>query len=270
MKNLTIRAVIFDWAGTTVDHGCFAPVAPFIAALASMDVAISPAEARVPMGLHKRDHLLALLNDASIASRFRERHHRDWNEGDIDRMFTTFVTAQLTSIREHATLIPGVLETAAELRNRGIGIGGTTGYFREAARIIMDMAAEQGYQPDLALTPEDVTGGGRPWPWMIYRILEHLRVCPAACAVKIGDTIPDMEEGRNAGVWTIGVLHTGSLVGLTATELQALPGEVRQAKISHARRTLMRAGAHLVIDSVADVPTLIDDLNARLATGDCP
>lgn len=267
---VTIRAVMFDWAGTTVDHGCFAPVAPFMEAVAELGVSISSAEARKPMGLHKRDHLVAILSEPEIAARFRAVHQREWNQRDIDRMFERFITAQLTSIRSHAKLIPGVLDTVAELRRRGIGIGGTTGYFREAAKIVIELAAQQGYSPDLSLTPEDVAGGGRPWPWMIYRIMEHLRVCPPAAVLKIGDTIPDMEEGRNAGVWTFGVRRTGSEIGLTAEELDALPVDQRQAKLQHAESVLMGAGAHGVIDSVADVPALIDALNARLARGERP
>ncbi|MFN8371304.1 MAG: hypothetical protein U0694_00280 [Anaerolineae bacterium] len=32
----SLQAVIFDWAGTTVDYGCFAPVAVFIEVFAQM------------------------------------------------------------------------------------------------------------------------------------------------------------------------------------------------------------------------------------------
>ena len=33
-----IQLVVFDWAGTTVDHGCFAPVAAFIESFARFGV----------------------------------------------------------------------------------------------------------------------------------------------------------------------------------------------------------------------------------------
>ena len=38
----TIQGVIFDWAGTTVDFGCFAPVSAFVEAFrkAGIDVTL--------------------------------------------------------------------------------------------------------------------------------------------------------------------------------------------------------------------------------------
>ncbi len=64
---LRIRLVIFDWAGTTIDHGSLAPLAPFLRAFAEKGVEISPDEARGPMGLHKKDHIRALLQLPAVA-----------------------------------------------------------------------------------------------------------------------------------------------------------------------------------------------------------
>ncbi len=69
----TIRLVVFDWAGTTVDHGSFAPVTPFVEALARHGVRVTTAEARGPMGLHKRDHLVALFRLPSQRRRLEEQ-----------------------------------------------------------------------------------------------------------------------------------------------------------------------------------------------------
>ena len=55
------KLVIFDMAGTIIDHGCFAPISAFVRAFGSMGIEILVAEARGPMGLHKRDHIQTLL-----------------------------------------------------------------------------------------------------------------------------------------------------------------------------------------------------------------
>ena len=55
-----LQAVIFDWAGTTVDWGCQAPVLAFQKTFAEFSVPITSFEAREPMGLAKRDHVAAL------------------------------------------------------------------------------------------------------------------------------------------------------------------------------------------------------------------
>jgi phosphonoacetaldehyde hydrolase len=259
----SIRLVVFDWAGTTVDHGCFAPVTPFREALRRHGVEVSIAEARAPMGLQKRDHLRAILRAPDVAARWRASHQRDWTEDDVSRVYEgDFVPLQLECVERSSELVPGLLETVASLRARGIKIGTSTGYFAEAAELAYAAAARQGYVPDYNVHPGMVSAG-RPAPWMIFRNMEALGVYPPAAVLKIGDTIPDVEEGLAAGVWSVGVTRTGSDVGLTAEAFAALPAAEQQARLSAAAGTLRRAGAHAVIPSVQDLPDLIDHLETE-------
>ena len=56
-----IEAVIFDWAGTTVDYGCFAPVQVFIEVFRHVGIEPTMDEVRAPMGMLKRDHIKTML-----------------------------------------------------------------------------------------------------------------------------------------------------------------------------------------------------------------
>jgi phosphonoacetaldehyde hydrolase len=265
-----IRLVVFDWAGTTVDHGCFAPVAPFVEALAKHGVTISAAEARGPMGLDKKDHLRALLALPDAARQWRDAHGGlPPAEDDVDRVFADVVPLAIESVRAHSDVIEGTLEAVKDLRARGIAIGSTTGYFREAADVCFARAAEQGFAPDAAYGASDVPAA-RPAPWMVLRNMEQLGVYPSAHVLKVGDTVPDIEEGRNAGAWTAGVTATSNDVGLMAADLAALPPDERAHRIATVAKKLEAAGAHAVIESVRDVPALVDAINARLARGDRP
>jgi phosphonoacetaldehyde hydrolase len=270
MNPYTVRLVIFDWAGTTVDHGCFAPVAPFVDALAHFGVQVTLAEAREPMGVGKRDHLRAILSMPRVAELWRTVHGHPWSEADVDRVYQEqFIPRQLESVRQHCQLIPGVLESVAWLRERGIKIGTTTGYFAEAAESAWQAGAAQGYLPDHNVAPNEVPAG-RPAPWMIYRNMEALGIYPPVSVLKIGDTAPDIEEGLAAGVWSVGVTHTGSDVGCTAGEFAALAPAEREARANRACQKLLSAGAHFVVNSVADVPKLITYINGCLAEGELP
>lgn len=265
-----LRLVIFDWAGTTVDHGCFAPVAPFQELFTSRGVELSVAEAREPMGLGKRDHILAILSMPEVAARWKQACGQLPTDAELDQMFMTeFAPRQLACIPDCSELIPGVLECAAWLRKRGIKIGATTGYFREASDLVVAAANRQGFQPDAYCSAGDVSAG-RPAPWMIYRNMEALGVFPASAVIKVGDTVPDIREGLNAGTWSVGVAATGSDTGLTAAQLSSLAPADRNARVGAARYKLLAAGAHFVIDSVADLPDLIPKIEARLAAGERP
>jgi phosphonoacetaldehyde hydrolase len=264
-----IRLVIFDWAGTTVDFGCCAPVTAFVRAFADAGVPLTVAEARGPMGLHKKDHIRALLQQPAIAHRWQQAHGRSWRADDLEELYQRFIPLQLETIDRESTLIPGLLSCLAFLRERQIRIGATTGYFREAAERVYQAARRQGFVPDHSVCADEVPAG-RPLPWMVFRNMEALEIYPPAAVVKVGDTAPDMEEGRNAGVWTIGVIRTSSEVGLRQSELEALPAEEQRARLQAARIKLLDAGAHEIVDSVADLPERIPEVERRLGLGEKP
>lgn len=265
-----LKMVVFDWAGTTVDHGCFAPVVPFQELFRARGVDLTVAEAREPMGLGKRDHIAAVLKMPEVAARWKLAQGRLPTVAELDKMFAEeFTPRQLESVADCCELIPGLLECIARLRKRGLKIGATTGYFREAEVMVHAAAKRQGYEPDAHFSAGDVPAG-RPAPWMIYRNMEALGIYPPAAVVKVGDTVPDIEEGRNAGVWSLGVAATGSDMGLSAPQFASLAPADRNIRLGFARQKLLNAGAHFVIDSVADLPELLPEIEQRLAAGEQP
>jgi phosphonoacetaldehyde hydrolase len=93
----------------------------------------------------------------------------------------------------------------------------------------------------------------------------QLKVYPLAAIVKVGDTPADIAEGLNAGAWAVGVAATGNMVGLSQTDFDALSQIERHDRIAAGRAALIAAGAHYVIDSVADLEPVIETINERLA-----
>ena len=266
----SVGLVVFDWAGTTVDFGCFAPVAPFVGALRSMGIEVTHEQARRPMGLHKLDHLRALFEMPEIRQQWHRKFGRDFNEDDVVQLFDKeFIPRQLACIPEHSRLIDGLTDCVAALRRRGIRIGTTTGYFAEAAELVYQSAARQGYSPDANFHASDVPEG-RPAPWMIYRNMEATNVYPPWAVVKVGDTVPDILEATNAGCWAVGVTKTGSEVGLTPEEWEALSADEQQRRLAAAEEKLRSAGAHWVIESVADLPQLLDTIDENIRQGNRP
>ena len=170
-------------------------------------------------------------------------------------------------LAQYSAPIPGVVEAVRRSRDRGLKIGSTTGYTRPMLEILLRHAAGQGYAPDCALCPDDV-GAGRPLPWMIYECAVRMKVCPLEAIVKVGDTISDLEEGLNAGTWAVGVAQTGNMIGLTEEAWQAWPESERKKRLQDARGKLQAAGAHYVIDTLADFDGVVDQIEARLHAGE--
>jgi len=263
------QAAILDWAGTTVDYGCQAPTVVLHELFAERGVPVSVAEIRQYMGLLKKDQIRMICSIPRVQAAWSERHGSPPSEEDVAALFQEFIPRQLACLDRHSELIPGTVETVNRLRARGMKIGTTTGYTRPMLDIVLRNAMEQGYTPDATVCPEEA-GGGRPRPWMFYRNAILLQVDALEACVKIGDTVSDVQEGLNAGAWTIAVVETGNEVGLTEMELRALGGEERQALLQKARERLARAGAHYVVDSIADSDSVLDDIESRLHDGEAP
>lgn len=259
MPSQKIQLVVFDWAGTTVDHGCFAPVAAFIEAFRSNGVEATVAEARAPMGLHKMDHIRTMFQMERIAAQWKEVKGQDWTENDVKSIYETFMPFQMKMVEQYTDLVPGALDCFDWLKQKGIHIGSTTGYPRVVADVVIPVAAKNGYNPEVVLCADEVSQG-RPAPWMIYRNMEALNIFPPKAVVKVGDTIPDIHAGLNAGVHTVGVTQTSSEVGLTVDEFNALSAEEQTACLQKAENVLRGAGAEHIIQSIADLPALIESL----------
>lgn len=264
-----LRAVILDWAGTTQDFGSLAPVGAFMKVFASFGVPISMAQARGPMGIYKLDHIRAIAALPEVSDRWLLTHGSPCTEDDIQAMYLELVPIQEAVLPGFSDLIPGTVAAVAEIRARGYLVGSTTGYPRSVGEIAARIAAEQGYEPDAMVCADEVPAG-RPEPWMLLRAMESLRVFPPSAVVKVGDTKADIEEGMNAGTWTVGVTRTGNYVGLDRAELTSLPSEERARLITTAAEKLHRAGAHYLIGSIAELPPVLDDIEIRMALGERP
>lgn len=264
-----LQAVVLDWAGTIIDYGCFAPAVVFIEVFKRKGIDVSIAQVRQPMGLHKRDHIESLLKMESVAEQWQRKFGRPYTESDLDELYGDFIPLQLDCLAEYGDLIPGTQEAAWAFRNRGLKIGTSTGYNGEMLQIVIQEAQRRGFVPDSAVSASDVPAG-RPQPWMALLNAQILGTYPMEAIVKIGDTVPDIGEGLNAGMWTIGVAMTGNEVGLTESQILHLPADVRKTMRQRAYDTLRQAGAHYVVDSIADVPALLPEIERRLSVGERP
>lgn len=266
---MKLQAAIFDWAGTLVDFGSRAPIAALQSVFASAGVPIQIAEARESMGLAKKDHIRSILSIPRVREAWIAAHAVGPSEASVERLYADFVPSQTRVLENHAILIPGVVEAIARFRARDLKIGTTTGYNRAMLDFLLQRAAAQGFVPDCALCPDDVPAG-RPLPWMCFLTAIRLDVYPPSTCVKIGDTPVDIEEGRNAGMWTIGVTHSGNEVGLSEEEWNRLDAPTRYELLTKAEQRLSQSAAHFTAPSVADCDSIFDQIESRLSSGEKP
>ncbi|TVQ57248.1 MAG: phosphonoacetaldehyde hydrolase [Rhodobacteraceae bacterium] len=254
------KAVVFDWAGTMVDFGSFAPMGVFVEAFARFGVEVSIDEARAPMGMPKRDHIKAMLAGPRVAEAWAAARGHAPTDADVDAIYKVFVPMNEEVAATYATLVPGAGAAVETLRRMGLKIGSTTGYTRSIMERVLPVAAAQGYAPDNLVCSDDLPEG-RPGPLGMYKCFIDLRVYPPSTVVKVDDTEPGIAEGVAAGCLTVGVALSGNHVGKTPEELAAM-SETEIAPLREAAAaTLRAAGADHVIDTVADLPALLERLD---------
>ena len=264
-----IQAVLLDWAGTTMDYGCMAPAVVFVEVYKRQGVPITMEEARAPMGAHKRVHIQKISQLDTVRERWQQKHGRPPGEDDVDKMFADFVPLQIDCLSDYSEMIPGALEAVAAMRKRGMKIGSTTGYLRDMMAVNLRDAKRQGYEPDSTVCASDVPAG-RPYPYMCLQNVINLNVSPVAACVKVDDTVPGVEEGLNAGMWTIGLAVSGNEVGLPRAEVAKLEPSVLAARRQRAYTRMHQAGAHYVVDDITGVMPCLDDIERRMALGERP
>ena len=111
-----VEGVIFDWAGTTVDFGCFAPVNVFIDIFKNAGIEVTMEEARAPMGMLKIDHIRAMLSMPRISNLWEDQYGRAFTEQDVENLYAEFEPALLSSLKEYTDPIPEVVETVAIIK----------------------------------------------------------------------------------------------------------------------------------------------------------
>lgn len=264
-----LTAIVFDWAGTTVDHGSLAPAVAFQEVFRAFKMEITAAQAREPMGMAKRDHIRAILAMPPVASLWRAAHGRPYEEADVDELYRAFLPIQDRVLRQHSGVLAGIPEVVDACRRMGLKIGSTTGYNRALMEFVSASAKRQGYEPDCVVCPDDVPRG-RPAPYLLYQATMRLDVYPLWTVVVVDDTPIGIEAGRNAGCWTVGVTRTGNGVGLSQQEFHSLSPDAQQELCNQATGQLRDAGAHYAIESAADLVPVILDIERRLGCGESP
>lgn len=264
-----IQLVVFDWAGTTIDFGSCAPATAFAKIFAAHGVQVSDEEARRPMGLDKKDHLIAMLSTEEISKRWKDSTGTPWTDADVSQMYEQFVPFQLEAIKQYSQLVPQLLEVVRTLRAHEIKVGSTTGYFQAAADLVYRAASEQGFTPDANACADNVPKG-RPAPWMLYQVMQMLNVFPPRTVVAIGDTVADIEAGRNAGCWTVGICDSSSITGLSFDDYCQLDALAKAERLDTTASVFQSAGSHFAIATIEELPRVIRQINQRLAAGERP
>lgn len=267
-----VKAVILDWSGTTADKYVIAPARVFAEVFEREGVPISMSEAREPMGMRKDLHIATICNNPTIRQRWFDAKGRYPNQNDVNEMYKNFIPAQLKCLPNYTDLIPGAAESIKILRKEyGIKVGSTTGFIRSMVDILVEGAKKQGLEFDATVAGDEVINGSRPKPFMIYRNMDLMNVHPIQSVIKVDDTVSGVGEALEAGCWGVGVARYSNYMDINSFEEEkSFSAEEIEERTEKSREKLRKTGVHFVIDSIADLPAVVEEVNERLSRGEHP
>jgi phosphonoacetaldehyde hydrolase len=224
------------------------------------------------MGSKSSVHIGKVLEKEAVIKRWKAaKGGQEPNQQDVDRMVEKFIPQVLSSLQKYSNVIEGVSETVALLRREpfNLKIGSTTGYPQNVLNVLLNASSSQGFSPDASACLSEVPET-KPSPFMLWTCATRLSVSPIQSIVKVDDSVNGIHEGLLAGAWTVGIAKTSSYVGLTEQQLEEVSAEELNRKLNRAYKHLTNSGAHYVIDTIRDLPLVINDINRRLASGEKP
>jgi phosphonoacetaldehyde hydrolase len=266
---LRLRLLVSDLAGTVVDFGVFGPTMAFRQVFENAGVAVKISDIRKFMGCHKREHLQKLLALPSTQEQWIKVHGARPDAKVESALYDAFVPLQLKVLETESQILRGARDAIQIARLHHMQIGATTGYVKSMASVVRQKLLEQGIRFDSMVASDEVETG-RPGPAMIQMNQLLTGVANSNEVVKIGDTPEDILEGKSAGVWTIGILESSNRVGLRQPEFDMLTPVQKLAVLRDARDHLSTARPDFIVNSVAEVPNICNQINYGLMQGRLP
>ena len=231
MLSQPIQLAMFDMAGTTVNDkvdGHPLMVISMIRAFAKHGIELAPDIINKHRGKQKSEAIQTLLSEVAELSPTDAEHVGVGVYHD----FLHELESNLSGISE----IDGATELFRHLKSNDIYVGVGSGF---PMQVVQAIASQLGWLDKRLLDyvgSADQIGVGRPNPKMIHDAMERLNITDGSRVVKIGDTVVDVQEGKNAGARTVAVL-TGSQ---TETQLIAAMPDYVLSSIRELRTLIPR------------------------------
>ena len=267
-----IKACIFDLGGTLVDSYSLTPIVSLKYLFRKHRIELPNNLIIDHMELHKRDHISLILNDKEISYQWLQEKGTEYSQGDIDKLYTYFKCIQGKYTKEHMKIIPQTWNCINTLKEMGIKSCVTTGFDKEQTNLVKQILEGREVHIDHYVSSLCIDKPGRPHPYMIHEIMDRLDIEDENTVLKVDDTNIGIQEGLNAGCWTVGVyrwsVYMGIMNDIEANQIDNVIidnyndnyYQLSKKKIISKNR-LGLSGAHYVVPTVGYIPNIIQNIN---------
>ena len=258
-----IRACIFDMGGTIVDRYSLTPFLSLKKVFGNYNISVTNKLIFKDMGKDKKDHLIHILSDQNVMHQWVNNFHRVPLKRDIDSLFNDFNKVQTKYSEEMVDVLPETRECIDYLQFNYIQTGVTTGFNQENMNIIRDKLERKSIYLDSYVSSTCLDKPSRPHPYMIQKNMKNLHINDPKEVIKVDDTVVGIHEGLRANCWTVGVARWSINMNLQSIEdAYGLDINDVRDKLKYSRTVLEEAGADFVIDTLNELPKVVEKINS--------
>lgn len=270
-----IKACIFDLGGTIVDRYSFTPFISFKKAFRNRGIDLCPSLIRKDMGLNKMDHINKIFESDDIQKQWFSRNLESIDDRVKRNIFKEFSIIQKNETIERMKVIPQTVKCIRYLQDNDILTGVTTGFDYEQTMRVKSLLETYNIYLDSYVSSTCLEKPSRPHPFMIHKNMDNLNINDHRAIIKIDDTISGIKEGLNAGCLTVAVARWSVNMGVdTYEDMMRLDNAImdgsnnyslnyhnQKEKLKESREILKSSGAHYVIDTLEELPGIIQHIN---------
>ena len=268
-----IKACIFDLGGTIIDRYSLTPIIAFRNTFLNHKIILPN---HLLVGMDKKEDIEHIVKHESIKNQWFKNKKKEIGDEEIEILYNDFKEIQKGYTVENMKIIPQTYRCITELRKRGIKIGVTTGSDKEQMNLVRDILERENiyldnYVSSTCLVPNSL---GRPNPSMIIENMYKLDIDDPKRVIKIDDTKVGIEEGLNAGCWTVGVSRWSANMNVfTMEEANKIDNVIHSSgsysdnyyqlakKKITSKSILNHSEAHYVIETLSDLTKIVDEIN---------
>ena len=270
-----IKACIFDLGGTIVDRYSLTPFIAFKGAFENKNINLCSSLIRQGGCLNKMDYINKICDNITIRAQWYNNYKREITPEDKNEIFRDFSKIQAKQTIERMKIIPQTKKCVQYLKDNNILTGVTTPFDYEQTMRVKSILEVNNVHLDNYVSSSCSDLPGRPEPYMIHENMNKLNLDDPKRIIKIGDTFSGIQEGLNAGCLTIGVSRWSVYMAIDSyEEMMRLDNVImngsnnyslnyhnQQEKIKKSGEILKGSGAHYVIDTLEELPGIIEHIN---------
>lgn len=258
-----IRACIFDLGGTIVDRYSLTPFLSLTKVFMNYNILVPNRLIFKDMGKNKKDHINDILNDQIVNKQWNNRFDKVPDKSDVELLFNDFNKIQKKYSEEVVDVLPETENCINYLQKNNILTGSTTGFNQKNTNIIRNMLERKGIYLNSYVSSTCLNKPSRPYPYMIQENMKNFNITDPRKVIKVDDTVVGINEGLHSNCWTVGVARWSTYMNIQSMEdINNLRASDIEDKLKYSRGVLENTDADFVIDTLDELPKVIEKINS--------